>query len=65
MSTLTYMKFDGSYTIYEHVTKMANILVRLRVMEMTVDESSLVQFVINSLPPKYGTFQIIYNTIKI
>lgn len=31
---------------------------------MNVDEFSLVQFILNSLPSQYGLFQIHYNTIK-
>ena len=31
---------------------------------MNVDESFLVQFILNSLPLQYGPFQIHYNTIK-
>ena len=31
---------------------------------MNVDEFFLVQFILNSLPPQYGPFQINYNTMK-
>ncbi|XP_038989907.1 uncharacterized protein LOC120113165 [Phoenix dactylifera] len=31
---------------------------------MDVNESFLVQFILNSLPPQFGSFQIHYNTIK-
>ncbi|GAV91707.1 UBN2 domain-containing protein [Cephalotus follicularis] len=64
MGTLTTIKYDGSRTMHEHVTEMVNISSRLRSMVMKVDESFLVQFIINSLPSKYGPFQINYNTIK-
>ncbi|KAI0524826.1 hypothetical protein KFK09_004214 [Dendrobium nobile] len=64
MGILTTMKFDGSRTIYEHITEMTNIAARLNTMGMKVSESFLVQFIINSLPPEYGPFQINYNTIK-
>ncbi|GAV72124.1 UBN2 domain-containing protein [Cephalotus follicularis] len=64
MGTLTTIKYDGSRTMHEHVTEMANIAARLRSMGMKVDESFLVQFIINSLPSEYGPFQINYNTIK-
>ncbi|GAV75815.1 UBN2_2 domain-containing protein, partial [Cephalotus follicularis] len=64
IGTLTTIKYDGSRTMHEHVIEMANIVARLRSMGMKVDESFLVQFIINSLPSKYGPFQINYNTIK-
>ncbi|XP_031265980.1 uncharacterized protein LOC116124392 [Pistacia vera] len=64
MSRLTTMKYDGSRSMYEHVTEMSTIAARIRNMGMFVDESFLVQFVINSLPPQFSPFQINYNTIK-
>ena len=59
MSTLTTMKFDGSCTMHEHV-----IETRLKSLGMEVDESFLVQFILNSLPSEYGSFQMNYNTMK-
>ncbi|XP_020260739.1 uncharacterized protein LOC109837062 [Asparagus officinalis] len=57
MSTLTTMKFNGSYTMHEHVTEMANTAARLRSMGMEVSESFLVWFIINSLPSEYGSWK--------
>ena len=62
MGTLTTMKFDGSRTMHEDITEMINIAARLG--SMKVDEIFLVTFIMNSLPPRYGPFQINYNTIK-
>uniref|UniRef100_A0A6N2L2G7 CCHC-type domain-containing protein n=1 Tax=Salix viminalis TaxID=40686 RepID=A0A6N2L2G7_SALVM len=64
MSELTTKRFDWSQTIHEHVTHMSNLASRLTSMGMEVHESFLVQFIINSLPPEYGQFQVNYNTIK-
>ncbi|XP_073280621.1 uncharacterized protein [Primulina huaijiensis] len=64
MATLTTMKFDGSRTMHEHVIEMRNIAARLKSLGMNVDENFLVQFIINSLPSKYGPFQMNYNTMK-
>ncbi|WVY90570.1 hypothetical protein V8G54_036084 [Vigna mungo] len=64
MSELTTKKFDWSQPIHEHVTGMANIAARLKSMGMEVNESFLVQFIMNSLPPEFGQFQVNYNTIK-
>ena len=64
MSELTTKKFDWSRPIHDHVTSMANLAAKLRTMGMDVSESFLVQFIINSLPPEFGQFQVNYNTIK-
>ncbi|KAH0642025.1 hypothetical protein KY285_032887 [Solanum tuberosum] len=54
MDTLTTMKFDGSRTKHEHVIEMTNVAARLRSLGMEVKQNFLVQFIINSLPSKYG-----------
>ena len=64
MAKLTTMKYDGSQGTQQHIIKMSNIAARLKALGMTVDDSFLVQFILNSLPPKYGLFQINYNTIE-
>ena len=64
MSTLTIMKFDGSRTMYEHVIEMTNIAARLTTLGLAVNENFLVQFILNSLPSEYGSFQMSYNTMK-
>ena len=64
MGTLTTMKFDGSRTIHKHVIEITTIAAKLKFWGMNVDENFLVQFIINSLPSKYGHFQMNYNTMK-
>ncbi|KAB5569204.1 hypothetical protein DKX38_002997 [Salix brachista] len=64
MADLTTIKFDGTRSMHEHVIEMTNLAAKLRNLGMTVDDSFLVQFILNSLPPQYGPFQIHYNTIK-
>jgi hypothetical protein len=61
---LTTMKFDGTCGIQEHVLEMTNLAAQLKTLGMNVDEFFLVQFILNSLPPQYGSFQINYNTMK-
>nr|XP_009772222.1 PREDICTED: uncharacterized protein LOC104222670 [Nicotiana sylvestris] len=56
MAELTTMKFDGSRSMQNHIIEMTNIATRLQTLEMKVDDSFLVQFILNSLPPKYGPF---------
>ena len=58
------MKFDGSYTMYEHVIEMTNIAARLKTLRMTMNENFLVPFILNSLPSKYDSFQLSYNIMK-
>ena len=58
------MKFDGSRSMQEHTIEISNIAVRLKTLGMTMDDSFLVQFILNSLPSEHGAFQINYNTIK-
>ena len=64
MAELTTMKFDGSRSMQNHIIEMTNIAARLRTLGMKVDDTFLVQFILNSLPLEYGPFQINYNTIK-
>ena len=64
MGTLTTMKFDYLHTMHEHVIEMTNISARHKSLRLEVEQNFLLQFIINSLPPKYGPFQMDYNTIK-
>ncbi|XP_022869298.1 uncharacterized protein LOC111388743 [Olea europaea var. sylvestris] len=56
MAGLTTMKFDGSRGMHEHVLEMTKLAVRLKTLGMNVDESFLIQFILNSLPAQYGPF---------
>jgi hypothetical protein len=64
MTELTTMKFDGTKSMQQHVLDMTNTAARLKTLGMYVDYSFLVQFIMNSLPPEYGSFHINYNTLK-
>ena len=64
MAKLITMKFDGTCRMHEHILEMSNLAAKLKPLGMNVDESFLVQFILNSLPLQYGPFQINYNTIK-
>jgi len=61
---LTNKKFDWTQPIHDHVTEMANMVAKLNSIGMVMNESFLVQFIMNSLPTKFGQFQVNYNTIK-
>ena len=64
MTQLTTIKFDGWRSMQEHTIQMTNIIARLKTLGMAMDDSFLVQFILNSLPSEYGAFQINYNTMK-
>ena len=64
IGTLTTIKFHGSRTMHEHVNEMTNVATRVKSLRMEVEQNFLVQFIINSLPSKYGPFQMKYNTLK-
>ncbi|CAM8940925.1 unnamed protein product [Rhodiola kirilowii] len=64
MSQLTTKKFDWSQPIHDHMTHMSNLAAKLKALGMDVNETFLVQFIINSLPLEFGQFQVNYNTIK-
>ncbi|KAM0894217.1 hypothetical protein ACQ4PT_024623 [Festuca glaucescens] len=64
MSELTTKKFDWSCAMHDHVTSLTNVAAKLKTMGMDVGETFVVQFIMNSLPPEFGQFQVNYNTIK-
>ncbi|XP_058761385.1 uncharacterized protein LOC131634778 [Vicia villosa] len=64
MSELTTKNFEWSQPIHDHVTQMQNLAAKSKSLGMDVNESFLVQFIINSLPLEFGQFQVNYNTIK-
>ena len=64
MAKLTTLQFDGKRGIQKHAIEMTNLAAQLKTPGMNVDEFFLVQFILNSLPPQFGPFQINYNTMK-
>lgn len=63
MANLTTMKYDGSRSMHEHLLEMTNVAAKLNTLAMTVNDSFLARFMLNSLPPEYGPFQINYNSL--
>jgi len=43
---------------------MVNLAAKFNSMGMQVSESFLVQIILNSLPTRFGQFQVNYNTLK-
>ena len=62
MAELTTMKFDGSVSMHDHLLQMTSKAAKLNSLGFTVDESFLVQFILNSLPQDvWGPFRLTYN----
>ena len=62
MAELTTMKYDGQKGIQQHILNMTEKATKLKALVMGMDESFLVQFVLNSLPSQFAPFKIHYNT---
>ena len=64
MAELTTIKYDGNKGVQKHILNMTDKAAKLKELGMQVDESFLVMFILNSLPPQFGPFKIYYNTHK-
>jgi len=64
VAKLTTITFDAKRGIQEHAIEMTNLVAQLKTLGMNVNEFFLIHFILNSLPPQYGSFQINYNTVK-
>ena len=62
MAELTTMKYDGQKGIQQLILNMTEKAAKLKALGMGMDESFLVQFVLNSLPSQFAPFKIHYNT---
>ncbi|KAJ0102106.1 hypothetical protein Patl1_04772 [Pistacia atlantica] len=50
--------------MHNHLIEMTNITTNIRRLVMTIDDDFLIHFILHSLSPESGTFQVNYNTIK-
>ena len=48
--------------VREHIMQMRDITAQLKKLEVNMSESFLVHYILNTLPPQYGSFKISYNT---
>ena len=64
MAKLTTMKSDRLQSIQEHTIEITNIITRLKTLGMTMNDSFIILFILNSLPSRYGAFQINYNNVN-
>ena len=63
MADLTTIKYNDTRSMHEHCIEITNLAAKLKNLGMSVDNSFLVQFILNSLSPQYGPFKINYNAI--
>ena len=64
LTELTNKKFDWSCSMNDHVTSMVNLAAKYASKEVKLDDSLVVQFIMNSLPTQFGQFQVNYNSLK-
>ncbi|XP_028053428.1 uncharacterized protein LOC114257824 [Camellia sinensis] len=64
MAELRTMKYDGNRGVQDHNLNMVDKAAKLKTLRMQVDETFLVQFILNSLPSQFRAFKIHYNTNK-
>ncbi|KAL3506905.1 hypothetical protein ACH5RR_032287 [Cinchona calisaya] len=58
------MKLTSIKGVREHIMHMRDIAAQLKNLEVTMSDSFLVHYILNSLPQQYGPFKISYNTHK-
>ncbi|XP_058202849.1 uncharacterized protein LOC131317308 [Rhododendron vialii] len=64
MAELSTMKYDGSRRVQEHILNMYDKAAMLATLEIQVDESFLIQAILNSLPAQFGPFKTHFNAHK-
>src|SRR5438045_1125057 len=57
-------KYNGIGNIREHIMMMTDMSAKLKAMNMEISDGFLVHFIMTSLPTKYNSFEIAYNTRK-
>lgn len=58
------MKFNETKGVCEQIMEMRDIAAQLKLLEIEMSESFLVDFILNSLLSEYGYFKIFYNKHK-
>ncbi|XP_042488220.1 uncharacterized protein LOC122068429 [Macadamia integrifolia] len=64
MTKLVTIMYSGTNGIGDHISEMESICAQLKPFELIMNEGCLVQIILTSLPPRFGTFKIHYNTNK-
>lgn len=58
LTKLTSMKYDGSWSVREHMLKISNIALKLKDLEVPMTDEFLVHMALNSLPAQYGQLKV-------
>ena len=61
---LSSTKLTGIRGVYDHIMSMRDISAQHKTLEVTMSETFLVHFILNTLPQQYSPFKISYNTHK-
>ncbi|KAL4361061.1 hypothetical protein GQ457_04G024470 [Hibiscus cannabinus] len=60
----TSLKLTTVKGVRDHINKMGDLAARLKALEVEMSDSFVVHYILNTLPPQYGSFMIFYNTHK-
>ena len=58
------IKFIGIRGVRDHIMRMRDIATQLKSLEVTMSDTFLVHYILNTLPQQYSPFKISYNTHK-
>ena len=57
-------KLTGTRGVRDHIMRMRDIAAQLQTLEVTMSDTFLVHYILNTLPQQYSPFKISYNTHK-
>ncbi|KAL4380068.1 hypothetical protein GQ457_02G020870 [Hibiscus cannabinus] len=60
----TSLKLTTLKCVRDHINKVRDLAARLKALEVEMSDSFPVHYILNTLPPQYGPFNISYNTHK-
>ncbi|XP_010523544.1 PREDICTED: uncharacterized protein LOC104801859 [Tarenaya hassleriana] len=58
------LRLTSTKGVRDHIMQMRDLAAQLKTLEVTMSDSFLVHYILNSLPQQYGPFKISYNTHK-
>ena len=57
-------KLTRTRGVRDHIMRMRDIAAQLQTLEVTMSDTFLVHYILNTLPQQYNPFKISYNTHK-
>ena len=57
-------KLTGTRGVRDHIMRMRDIAAQLQTLEVTMSDTFLLRYILNTLPQQYNPFKISYNTHK-